>query len=56
MRNLDSPDQYDIARSDVFVPDGISLRLVAVVVVDFHNSVVHNPLNPDISLLEKFGE
>jgi hypothetical protein len=48
MRNLDSPDQHDIARSDVYVPDGISL--IAVVVL-----VLRKLVNPDISLLEKFG-
>ena len=49
MRNLDSPDQCDIVRGDVIVPDVISL--VAVVV-----HVLRILVDPDISLLEKFGE
>jgi hypothetical protein len=49
MRDLDSPDQCDMVRSDVIVPDVISL--VAVVVL-----VLCSLVNPDISLLEKFGQ
>jgi hypothetical protein len=55
MRNLDSPNQHDIARSDVFVPDGISLKLIAVVVLS-NDVVLRNMLIPNISLLEKIGE
>ena len=51
MRNLDGPDQRDIARSDVLVPNAISLPVIAVVAVVVF--VLRNLLGPDISLLEK---
>ena len=44
MRNLNSPDQYDIVRGDVFLPDVISL--IAVVIL-----VLRKLANFDISLL-----
>jgi hypothetical protein len=44
-------------RSDVFAPDEISLRLIAAVVavVPRNLVVLRKLVNPDISLLEKFG-
>ena len=60
MRNLNSPDQYDIFGSDEFVPDGISRmsRIAFLVLLNLVVLSLRLLLNPDISLrlLENFGE
>lgn len=49
LRNLDCPDQYDIARSDVVVPNKVSLIAIKVLTL----RILEN--GTDISFLENFS-